>query len=57
MDIESDDDDVDMELSKMTLLECREFLKDIANFIAQDACLVDEDMLQVQRLPNKLHVL
>ena len=52
--IESDDDDVDMELSKMTLVECRMSLKGIASFIAQDSCLGDEDMLQVQRLANKL---
>ena len=37
--IESDDDGVDMGPSKMTLVECRESLKGIANFIAQDACL------------------
>ena len=52
--IESDDDGVDMGPSKMTLVECRESLKGIANFIAQDACLRDEDMLQVQQLENKL---
>ena len=40
--------------SKMTLVECRESLKGIANFIAQDACLGDEDLLQVQRLAKKL---
>ena len=51
--IESDDDGVDMGPSKMTLVECRESLKGIANFIAQDACLGDEDMLQVQQLTNK----
>ena len=33
---ESDDIDVDMEPSKMTLVKCREFVKDIANFIAQE---------------------
>ena len=38
----------------MTLVECRESLKGIANFIAQDACFGDEDMLQVQQLANKL---
>ena len=52
--IESDDDGVDMGPSKMTLVECRESLKGIANFIAQDACLRDEDLLQVQQLANKL---
>ena len=52
--IKSDDDDVEMEPSEMTLVECTEILKDIANFIAQDACLGDEDSLQVQRLANKL---
>ena len=51
--IESDDDGVDMGASKMTLVECRESLKGIVNFIAQDACLGDEDMLQVQQLANK----
>ena len=38
----------------MTLMECKETLKGIANFVAQNACLGDEDMLQVQRLANKL---
>ena len=38
----------------MTLVECRESMKDIANFIAQNACLRGEDMLQVQQLANKL---
>ena len=38
----------------MTLVECRESLKGIANFIAQDACLGDEDLLQIQQLANKL---
>ena len=38
----------------MTLVECRESLKGIANFIAQDACLGDEDLLKVQQLANKL---
>ena len=52
--IESDDHGVDMGPSKRTLVECRESLKGIANFIAQDACLGDEDMLQVQQLANKL---
>ena len=52
--IESDDDDVDMGPSKMTLVECRESLKGIANFVAQNACLGDEDLLQVQRLANEL---
>ena len=52
--IESDDDGVDMGLSEMTFLECGESLKGIANFIAQDACLGDEDMLQVQQLANEL---
>ena len=42
--IESDDDGVDMGPSKTTFVECRENLKGIANFIAQDACLGDEDM-------------
>ena len=50
--IESDDDGDGP--SKMTLVECRESLKGIANFIAQDACLGEEDMLQVQQLANKL---
>ena len=44
---ESDDDGDDMGPSKMTLVECRESLKGIANFITQDARLGDEDMLQV----------
>ena len=52
--IESDDDGVDMGPSKTTLVECRETLKGIANFIAQDACLGDADLLQVQQLANKL---
>ena len=52
--IENDDDDVDMWISKITLVECRESLKGIANFIAQDACLGDEDVLQVQRPANEL---
>ena len=52
--IESDDDGVDIGPSKMTLEECRESLKGIANFIAQDACLRDEDLLKVQQLANKL---
>ena len=52
--IESDDDGVDMGPSKMTLVECRESLKGIANSIAQDAWLGDEDLLQIQRLANKL---
>ena len=38
----------------MTLVEFRESLKGIANFIAQDACLGDEDLLKVQQLANKL---
>ena len=50
--IESDDDDVDMGPSKMTLMEWRESLKGIANIIAQDACLGDEYLLQVQQLAN-----
>ena len=50
--IESDDDGVDIGPSKMTLVECRESLKGIANFIAQDACLGDEYLLQVQQLAN-----
>ena len=54
--IENDDDGVDMGLSKMTFLKCRESLKGIANFIAQDSCLGDEDILQVQQLANKLLV-
>ena len=52
--IESDDDGVDIGPSKMTLVECRESLNGIANFIAQDACLEDEDLLKVQQLANKL---
>ena len=52
--IESDDDGVDIGPSKMTLEECRESLKGIAKFIAQDACLGDEDLIQVQKLANKL---
>ena len=35
--IESDDDGVDMGPSNMILVECRESLKGIANYIAQDA--------------------
>ena len=38
----------------MALVECRESLKGIANFIAQDACLGDDDLLNVQQLANKL---
>ena len=45
--IENDDDGVDIGPSKMTLVECGESLKGIANFIAQDACLGDEDLLKV----------
>ena len=45
--IESDIDGVDMGPSKMILVECRESLKGIAKFIAQDSCLGDEDLLQV----------
>ena len=52
--IESDGDGVDRGPSKMTLVECRESLKGIANFTAQDACLGDEDLLKVQQLVNKL---
>ena len=52
--IESDDDGVDIGPSKMTLVECRESLKGIANFIAQDACLGDDDLLKVQQWANKL---
>ena len=50
----SDDDGVDIGPPKMTLVECRESLKGIANFVAQNACLGDEYLLQVQRLANKL---
>ena len=49
--IESDDDGVDMGPPKMTLVES---LKGIANFIAQDTFLGDEDLLKVQQLANKL---
>ena len=52
--IESDDDGVDMGPSNMTLVACRESLKGIVYFIAQDACLGEEDSLQVQQLANKL---
>ena len=52
--IEGDDDGVDMGPSKMSLEECRESLKGIANFIAQDACLGDDDLLKVRQLANKL---
>ena len=52
-DVESDDDGVDMGPPKMTLVECRECLKGIANFVTQNASLGDEDLL-VQRLANKL---
>ena len=51
--IESDDDGVDMGPPKMTLVECRESLKGNANFVAQNACLGDEDLLQVQWLANE----
>ena len=44
--IESDDDGVDMGPPKMTLVEYRESLKGIANFVAQNACLGDEDLLK-----------
>ena len=50
---ESDDDDVNMGPPKMTLEECRESLKGIANFIAQDTFLGDEELLKVQQLANK----
>ena len=50
----SDDDGVDIGPPKMTLVECRESLKGIANFVAQNACLGDKYLLQVQRLANKL---
>ena len=40
--------------SKMFLVECRDPLKSNANFTAQDACLGDKDMLQVQRLSKQL---
>ena len=43
--IDSDDDDVDMKPQKMTLVGCRESFKGVANFIAQDACLGEEDIL------------
>ena len=43
--IESDDDGVDIGPSKMNLVICRESLKGISNFIAQDACLGNEDLL------------
>ena len=52
--IDSDDDGVDIGPPKMTLVECRESLKGIANFVAQNACLGDEYPLQVQRLASKL---
>ena len=52
--IESNDDGVDMGPFKMTLVECMESLKGIANFIARYACLGDEYLLQVQQLANKL---
>ena len=52
--IENDDDGVDMGPPKMTLVECRESLKGFANFVAQNACLGDENMLHVQGLANKL---
>ena len=39
---------------KMILVGCRESLKGIANFVAQNASLGDEYLLQVQRLANKL---
>ena len=52
--IENIGDHVDMKPSKMTPVECRECLKGIANFVAQDACLGEERLLQVQRLANKL---
>ena len=52
--IENDDDGVEIGPSKVTLVECRESLKSMANFIVQDACLGDEDLLQVQQLANKL---
>ena len=38
----------------MTPVECRESLKGIANFIAQDACLGKEIPIRVHRLANKL---
>ena len=54
MDVELIESGVDIGPSKMTLVECRESLKGIANFIAQDVCLGDEDLLKVQQLTNKL---
>ena len=38
-DVENDVNGVDMGPPKMTLVECRESLKGIANFVAQNACL------------------
>ena len=55
--IESDDDGVDIGPPKMTLVECRKSLKGIANFVAQNACLGDEDLLQVQRHVDKLQAM
>ena len=52
--IENDDDGVHMGPSKMTLVEFMESLRGIANHIAQDACLGNEDVLQIQQLANKL---
>ena len=52
--IDSDDDGVDIGPPKMTLVECRESLKSIANFVAKNACLGDEYLLQVQLLAYKL---
>ena len=57
MDVEpigSDDEGVDIGPPKMTLVECRESLKGTTNFVAQNSCLGDEDLLRVQRLTNKL---
>ena len=48
--IESDDDDVDMEPYKMTLVECRESHEGIAYFIARVVYLGDEDLVQSRRL-------
>ena len=45
--IDNDDDGVDIGPPKMTLVECRESLKGIANFVAQNACLRDEYLLQI----------
>ena len=52
--IDNDDDGVDVGPTEMTLVEFRESLKGNTNSVAQNACLGNKNLLQVQRLENKL---